>query len=51
MKTNNAGEDMWLRAQTVILKLKQSRQTQDADEMQALSVLYKTIHLIEGGED
>ena len=43
MKPYNAGEDMWLRAQTANQKLKQNAQTQDADGMQAMSVLYMTL--------
>ena len=42
MKPNNAGDDMWLRAQTANQNLKQNTQAQIADSMQALSVLYMT---------
>ena len=42
MKPNNAGKNIWLRAQTLNQKLKQNAQTQDADGMQALSVLNTT---------
>ena len=42
MKPNNAGKGMWLRAQTANQKSKQNVETQDADGMQALSVLYMT---------
>ena len=35
-------KDVWLRAQTANQKLKQNAQTQDADGMQALSVIYIT---------
>ena len=34
MQSNNAGKNMWLRAQTANQKLKQNAQTQDADGMQ-----------------
>ena len=41
MKRKNAGVDMWLQTQTATEKLKQNSQTpQDADDMQALSMLY-----------
>ena len=40
MKPNNAGKDMWLRAETVIEKLKQDAQKQDDDGMQAVSLCY-----------
>ena len=43
MKPNNAGEDMQQRAQTANQKLKQNAPTQDADVMQAMSVLYMTL--------
>ena len=33
---------MWLRARTANQKFKQNAQTQDTDDMQALSVLYLT---------
>ena len=33
---------MWLRAQTTNQKWNQYAQTQDADDMQSMSVLYKT---------
>ena len=39
MKPNNAGKGIWLRAQATNQKLKQNAETQDADGMQALSVL------------
>ena len=42
MKSNNAGEDMWLRAQTANKKLKLGAQTKDADRMQAKIVIYMT---------
>ena len=34
---------MWLRAQSANQKLKQNTQTQDADAMQAMPVLYMTL--------
>ena len=42
MKPNNAGEDMWQRAETANENLKQNAHKQDADDMRALSVLYMT---------
>ena len=42
MKPNNAGEDMWLRAETANEKLKQDSQTPKADVMQTISVSYIT---------
>ena len=42
MKRNNAGKSMWQRSQTANQKFKQNAQTQDADGMQAMSVLYMT---------
>ena len=51
MKPKNAGKDMWLRAQTVYQKLKQKVQLQDADSIDAFSVLYMTqsLNFMEGG--
>ena len=45
MRLNNAGEDMWPRAQTANEKLKQDTQshTQDADGVNAMSVLYMSL--------
>ena len=40
MKPNNTVEDMWLRNQTENQKQKQNAQTQYADGMQILFVLY-----------
>ena len=40
MKPENAGENRTFRAETTKAKLKQDAQTQDADDMQAKSVLY-----------
>ena len=40
MKRNNADKDMWQRAQTANKKFKQNAQTQDADGMQGMPVLY-----------
>ena len=40
MKQNNAGQDMGRQAQTANQKFKQNAQTQDADDMQAMSVFY-----------
>ena len=42
MKANNAGKSMWLHDQTANQKLEQNAETQDVDDMQALSVLYMT---------
>ena len=42
MKPNDAGEDMWLWAETANENLKEEAQTQDADGMQDLSVLHMT---------
>ena len=42
MKLNNAGKVMRQRAQTSNQKFKENTQTQDADGMQAVSVLYMT---------
>ena len=41
-KPNNAGEDMWLRAQIANKKFKPDVQTQDTDRMQFSFVLYMT---------
>ena len=58
MKRNNAGKNMWLRAQTTNQKYKQNVQTQDTGGIQAyLYVTYDTVKgyvstiilLIEGG--
>ena len=35
MKPNNAGKNLWLRAQTAIQKLKQNAQTRKTDGMRA----------------
>ena len=43
MKLNNAGEDIWQRAQNANQKFEWNTQTQDADGTQAMSVLYKTL--------
>ena len=40
MNSNNVGEDQWQRAETATEKGKQNAQTQYADGMQALSMLY-----------
>ena len=40
MKPNNEGKDMWPRSITANQKLEQIVQTQDADDMQAFSVLF-----------
>ena len=42
MEPNNAGENIWLRVQTIDQKLKQIAQTKDVDSRQAFSVLYTT---------
>ena len=42
MESNDAGEDMWLRAEIANEKLKHDAQTHGADGMQAMSVLYMT---------
>ena len=42
MKPNRTGEVLWLRAETINEKLEQDAQTQDADSMQATSVLCLT---------
>ena len=43
MKPNKAGNDMWLRAQTTNQNFKKKKpQTQDADCIQAVSLLYIT---------
>ena len=39
---NNAGEDMWLQAETTCEKLKLDEQTQDADGVKALYLAYMT---------
>ena len=43
MKPNNAGKDMWRRAEIANQKLKQNAQTHDADGLQAMSLLYMTL--------
>ena len=43
MKSNNAAEEMWLRAETADEKLQQDIQTQDADGMQAVTVVLMTL--------
>ena len=43
MKPNNEGKDMWQRAQPVNQYLKGSAQTQDAEGMQVMSVMYMTL--------
>ena len=40
MKPNSAGENIWMRAQDLNQKFEQNAQTQDADGIQALFVLY-----------
>ena len=42
MSRNNAGKDMWLRAQTANQKWKQKIQTEDSNGIQVLSVVYMT---------
>ena len=43
MNPNNTGNDMWQWAQIAIQTLKQTAQTQNADDMQAMSVLSMTL--------
>ena len=42
MKPNNASKYIWLRSQAANQKLNQNAQTQDAEGIQAISVLYMT---------
>ena len=42
MRPNNAGRDMWLEAQTTNQNVKHNPQTQDADVIWELFVLYMT---------
>ena len=38
-ETDNAGKNIWLRAQTLNQKLKENAQTQDVDSRQGLEVI------------
>ena len=59
IEPNNAGKNIWLRAQTASQKLKQNAQTQDADGMQdffyvindTVTGLISTIILIKGDSE
>ena len=42
MKPNNAGKNMWLRAETENQNQKQNAQTLDADGMKTFSTVYVT---------